>query len=42
MNNEGKGSFKFTALGLEAGDQAKVKFNLKSFTGLGDIVIDII
>jgi hypothetical protein len=42
MNNEGKGSFKFTALGLEAGDKAKVKFNLKSYTGLGDIYITVI
>jgi hypothetical protein len=42
MGSNGKGSFKFTALGLQSGDQAKVKFNLKSFTGLGDIVINII
>lgn len=42
MNNEGKGSFKFTALGLEAGDIAKVKFNLKSYSGLGDIYITVI
>jgi hypothetical protein len=42
MGSNGKGSFKFIALGLQSGDQAKVKFNLKSFTGLGDIVINII
>jgi hypothetical protein len=42
MNNDGKGSFKFTALGLETGDIAKVKFNLKSYSGLGDVYITVI